>query len=515
MGDSNKVYVDMNHVNFIKEIDQNIDSFLILNIFGVNYYILKESLYISETFFQCDLSQYSSYIFNFIVMYLNNGYITLNEENVVGIFNMSEKLSIEFLKSSCINHINNIISIENCLKFLRYGFNIGSVAIYNISVEFILKSFNEMIRNGMAFNMSFKELEVILKFNNLCIDSEDSILDFLIKWHVKNNNNHDIVKLLKYVLRTDFLSNIGKNTLYSLLLKLDVDINFLGGDNKTPRNYIVQNNLINQNNICIDINKINNVKRILNSVNFYSSTVLFNDILYIVGGGLFFDCKDKARNNVIGININTFDIIYVPPMNVSRKNPGVVIFNDRLFVIGGVGNECYKREEVLKSVESWKPGDNGWEFEKDLIYSRYNPSVFTVNNKIYVVGGTMFFDKSVEVYSPLTKLWEFGRRSIFSHFGSASIVHNDHVYIIGGKSLIGNYFIYNCVESYNIQTDKWENETFMNHDRFNPSVCVMDNDNILVIGGYMSREYVKDVEMYNVNIKSWIDIDSVDLDNII
>jgi len=87
------------------------------------------------------------------------------------------------------------------------------------------------------------------------------------------------------------------------------------------------------------------------------------------------------------------------PMSVSRSHLAAVVFNERIYAIGGTSNQ--KISAVV--VEAYHPLSNKWNTVASLNVARCRPGACVIDNQIVVVGGG---SNVVEVYDAKKNVWK-------------------------------------------------------------------------------------------------------------
>ena len=82
-------------------------------------------------------------------------------------------------------------------------------------------------------------------------------------------------------------------------------------------------------------------------------------------------------------------------MNQKRRNPGVGVVDDKIFVIGG-----FDGEEYLKTIEVYSEKTKRWEMMKvTMKTAKSDMGVAVIGDQIFIIGGVVKGDgitKSVE-----------------------------------------------------------------------------------------------------------------------
>ncbi|XP_054089367.1 kelch-like protein 5 [Zeugodacus cucurbitae] len=215
---------------------------------------------------------------------------------------------------------------------------------------------------------------------------------------------------------------------------------------------------------------------------------------------LFFGGYESSSNTVLKWNIRSKTWGELPAMNQSRRLPSVVELDDKIYAIGGRGDD----KMLLQSVEMYTTS-SGWEFVKPLITARYSTDAVTLNGKIYVLGGlskNILNDlKSVECYNPDSNTWTSCADMIKGHYGTGAAAHNGHIYVSGGS---GN--LYRAVERYDPQRDTWSEICCLNTDgTYCSRIAFASLDNKLwTIGGLVGSGRKANVSVYDEENDCWI-----------
>ena len=116
-----------------------------------------------------------------------------------------------------------------------------------------------------------------------------------------------------------------------------------------------------------------------------------------------------------------------------------ISFKDRLWVIGGMTVLPDKKQAFADDVWSSSDGKS-WKHESDAPFlARYNPAVLVFNDRMWVIGGATD-GQSEDVWSSLDgKTWEPEKQStpgIFPKSSHAAIGFNSSLWVLGGSTNI-------------------------------------------------------------------------------
>jgi hypothetical protein len=199
----------------------------------------------------------------------------------------------------------------------------------------------------------------------------------------------------------------------------------------------------------------------------------------------------------------------IPPMQEPRRDHRAVTTSDgKIYVLGGWHKEkavnkwgdIYDtgKDIVSKTMESYDPKTNKWEYKKPLSRERMLFAVVAgKDDKIHVFGGVAGFalDKqvpilnTVEVYDPKTDSWLFRKPMPVKLSGHCAVLAADNkIYIMGGTDLFDGPSLY-TVFIYDPEKDSWEKGPDMILPRASLSAAATPDGKIYAIGG-------TDVEAY-------------------
>jgi N-acetylneuraminic acid mutarotase len=147
-----------------------------------------------------------------------------------------------------------------------------------------------------------------------------------------------------------------------------------------------------------------------------------------------------------------------PSLFVPRGGAAAVAHGNYIYVFGGKSFD-YK---VLSSVERYDLTEEVWDttFVPDFNYPRYNASAVVFEGKIYLIGGqdgesTL---RVVEAYDPVQNEWTEVHNMRREREALAGAVFNDRIYAIGGQK--DTQSLIDEIEWYNQPVDDWLDAIF-------------------------------------------------------
>ncbi|MDC7124338.1 MAG: kelch repeat-containing protein [Spirochaetales bacterium] len=197
----------------------------------------------------------------------------------------------------------------------------------------------------------------------------------------------------------------------------------------------------------------------------------------------------------------------------SRKRFQSVVYNDKIWVLGGYGNSS-NLNDVWNSSDgaSWSKATDSADW-----IGRYGFSSVVFNNQIWVMGG---YGNS----SNLNDVWNSSDGASWSKAtdsadwsarqGLSSVVYNDKIWILGGYN---NSTYYNDVWSSSNGTtwtkivDNTESDSMWSARGY--FQCVVFKDKLWVLGGCNSDSYSQNDIWYSSNGQEWNKVDTTDTES--
>ena len=186
------------------------------------------------------------------------------------------------------------------------------------------------------------------------------------------------------------------------------------------------------------------------------------------------------------------------PMLSQRVGFATSTVNEKIFVVGGtLWDQRARRGKVLRTVEEYDPATNRWKFRADMRIGRSNLASSAVNGKIYAIGGSvqmLWTRKHVEEFDPATDTWEKKADMLEPRSNFSSNVVDGKIFVFG-----------RVPEAYDPIADSWEKKAPVPKQRWGYATSVVDGK-IYAIGGnkrWNPDRYVRTVEVYDPATDTW------------
>jgi N-acetylneuraminic acid mutarotase len=165
-------------------------------------------------------------------------------------------------------------------------------------------------------------------------------------------------------------------------------------------------------------------------------------------------------------------------------SPAVGVFNDKIYVAGGVSGG--RGNTMQNLVEVYDPVANTWSALQPMKVGRNHCGGAFIDGKFYVVGGrriTRALDAN-EVYDPQTNTWADQAPLPTARGGIAVAAVNGELFVFGGETLFpnGGGEVHGEVEVFNPATNTWRSLSPMPTPRHGIWASVIAN-NIFLPGG--------------------------------
>ncbi len=172
----------------------------------------------------------------------------------------------------------------------------------------------------------------------------------------------------------------------------------------------------------------------------------------------------------------------IAPLNTPRAGAASVVWQNKIYVFGGKS----LNNKILNTVERYDPARGEWDetVVPEFSEERYNASAILFDNKIFLIGGRGEEDvlSKVEVYDPAQNLWYDAQDLHEEREGFTAVILNNHIYVIGGQKK--EHSMMDEIEWYDESKDKWvEVNEDMPHPRVAPFAAAV-NDTFYMFGGY-------------------------------
>uniref|UniRef100_W8BB36 Kelch-like protein diablo n=1 Tax=Ceratitis capitata TaxID=7213 RepID=W8BB36_CERCA len=443
--------------------------------------------------------------FETLINYCYSGNFSPDERTARKLLTAAQVLQFNDIVRYCNRFIVNKLSYSNLLDVISFADEHGFKDLRNKAFVFAIEHFKEALSSGQLMRFSPTLMEELVESDELNVYSEEDVFDAIMRWHKYDEENRRpyLINLLSSLritqLEPAFVFKHIKPIPGSERLILDALDWFHVPETRwqtklkytKPRNtrnclMAVEVNIMDENKRFLRYNPSedswSNCGQVLgektdygtifvkNSLVFIGTkylvrfdldkqqweapqpvrkrrelicVALLHDNIYLIGGY----CK-VTKNTVEMFDMRTGDWLRVAPMLEGRYCAKAVVFDERIYVMGGSENEC-----ALNSVECYDPMVDTWEARTGMVEARASPGAAVAHGYIYVMGGYNEIPlATVERYNPIKDEWMKLCSLTTARSRISAVVFNFHIMALGGTR---NGEGVDCVEEYNEEEDKW------------------------------------------------------------
>ncbi|MGH7454601.1 MAG: Kelch repeat-containing protein, partial [bacterium] len=230
----------------------------------------------------------------------------------------------------------------------------------------------------------------------------------------------------------------------------------------------------------------------INPGRFGLAAAAINDDVYIIGGSGSGGLLGKVEK----YNIKDKTVVTLTNKLLRRRYHTAQSFEGKIYIMGGVIAGPRFSQIETNRVERYDPKSNEVKKLAPLPTPRSMPASVIYNGKIYVIGGsiikdvvkiekvfynerlTFYYTGIVEIYDIAANKWTRGNDKPTWSVCDA-VLHNGKIYAIGGY----NGLPQNTFEVYDIETDRWEKLPDLPFT-ISAHHCAVLNDKIYTFGDY-------------------------------
>jgi hypothetical protein len=236
----------------------------------------------------------------------------------------------------------------------------------------------------------------------------------------------------------------------------------------------------------------------------WCSSVIINNLLTVVGGRGW--STDTVTNQLFSLTGEGSDRRWseeFPPMPTERYGTTVLCTEAALIVAGGVNTVSY----ALQTVEMLNIETLQWSTAADLPQPLRFASASICGDQVYIPGGSNMYTCSLQALIQSSKksfLASFRNRGarVWKEVAAPPVTKttcvsfHSQLLVIGGKG--SDQKSTSAVHMYNPTTDSWEVISHMGTPRFDCIAAVFPNNQLMVVGGYISIGSSESVEFASI-----------------
>ena len=159
------------------------------------------------------LEEMSRNVMEEVLEYLYTGHVDINEANAFDLMSAADYFLLPTLKDLCSNVIAQTLSISSCIAAYYLAVRYRCEDLQKKARDFILANFVAAAETEDFLNLSSAQVEEWISSDEIVVEEEEEVFNFLIKWIARNESrNQSIPDLLRhirfiYIIR-DYVFNV-------------------------------------------------------------------------------------------------------------------------------------------------------------------------------------------------------------------------------------------------------------------------------------------------------------------
>ncbi|CAK8693075.1 unnamed protein product [Clavelina lepadiformis] len=414
---------------------------------------------------ETNISVVSAETMTIIIEFLYDDDVKVNRENVYNLLSAADFLQISALKEACRDYLEN-----------------------NFISETVLKDWMWLER----YHMHSQAIERNVLKNRVHIMKQQSVSE------LDQNDFQDLLILLK--------NHVPPSVTYRYIM------NWLEQDSRVRLNYLdrlmehIDFKSLERKFLTDTVSKneaIRNFPTTMSKVLDAVCTLVHEEPKFSVDVKMagIWEVKDKCHLRMF--STKSKDWTKLASIDPKHKESGSIIFNDKLYMLGGKGTQFYCSNKAW--YQDLNDVSSGWNSMKPMNSARRRFACAMYKNFMFVTGGLLrnhYWKNDVECYKFDCERWLEKNKMIYRRASHALVSHGGLLYALGGES--NSSPAVKSVEYFNGRI--WKETAPMKKPRNDFSAVVL-NDQIYAIGG--DQDDLTSVELYDPRANAWCDVASM------
>ena len=413
--------------------------------------------------------------------FIYTGEARVHYTNAQDLLRTADYLIIEGLKAKVATFLKGTIDATNCLLLEALGAQLNCELLEQAAISFKIKHFVAVRKSEDFKELDFKRVKELILRDDIVVSKEEEVYEAVISW-VK----HDTP---------------ARECLFPELLKC---LRLFSMSKYTLREILDTEELVIKSRDCSDI--IHDgmgfflFPDLFQNVSLRPRTCLskYESVVVLTGGHRAFKNSENEQGVVTDFT-NCFLLsknywLSLPSMPCPRTRHGAAVCCGQLHVLEG---------NASARVCSFNPKRNTWNSSVEELPRRYNCSVTSFNEELYVIGGGgNKYRNRVDKYDPALDEWKKVTIMKTCREAHCAVVVAKLIYVIAGHD--GNA-CHKSVECFSPSTNHWHNVADLNNARVFAAAATA-NGKIFVTGGYGNikcQSLVESCEMFDPAVNQW------------
>ncbi|XP_050433482.1 kelch-like protein 2 [Adelges cooleyi] len=166
------------------------------------------------------IKEIDSEILELVLKFAYTCKLDIKENNCEKLLMAANMYGLNHIKELCFKYIKENINPTNCVCFMKNSKLISDEKIYNFCWSYFLNHFTTIVNLDQAletlYDFEFDDVVEFIARDDLVIDSEEKIFDFIIGWiRYNTDDRNDLLPVLMKYLRLALISKEGLQKIYN------------------------------------------------------------------------------------------------------------------------------------------------------------------------------------------------------------------------------------------------------------------------------------------------------------
>ena len=213
--------------------------------------------------------------------------------------------------------------------------------------------------------------------------------------------------------------------------------------------------------------------------------VIYDDKIYIIGAmtGQWPNETPIEKVIVFDPKLDSYEYTHQIPAHRQRGGAGVAIYNDKIYIVGGITHG--HQNGYVSWLDEYDPKTGEWKILQDAPHNRDHFQAVVHEDKLYAFGGRRTSHQTGEdmdltvshgnIYDFKSGKWEDVTNNMkipTERAGNGAFVYNGHIVIGGGEST-AHVHAHDEIESYDTETGRWSKWPNLNQGRHGTGFAII------------------------------------------
>ncbi|CAM1308491.1 Uncharacterised protein g4868 [Pycnogonum litorale] len=485
----------------------------------------------------------------YILEYAYTSRLHLNLNNIQDVLSAASHVQLIPVVETCSQFLQSQLDLDNCVDIATIAETYSLRQLQKSVYQYMCSNLNHFCSTSRFQYLTSSQLEYLLACDYPVDCPETEVLSALIRWLKHDIKNRIIYsyKLLNHIhftqLSSDAVSHFVESSLFKEILSScsKQDLKTLPvlhhqTQQLQTMNKVHDQALVNTRGMELALMKVGgfSISGVTNEVTYFLpsvgkwryltsiphveqcnfGTTVLNNELYVIGG-----CFNQSLQE----NIHPFGFVYNPssnswttiaPMQNERCRFSLTVVDNRLFAVGGVGENGSLLEEN-SPCEVYDPASDSWTFIPSLPGWRSQHAGCSFGMSLFVSGG---LDQDLVLssflrYDVSNECWEHCQSMLTPRADHIMVMYGEKLYVCGGwyeDENSGLRVLADTIDCYDVKQNEWTVVTKVPTPRYHAGIVTVEGV-IYVMGGFHSDATFDRasgvIECYDIDGNQWFSMD--------